>query len=184
MTYTEIFANILTVLCIILAGQNSKLTWPVGIVACSFFGVLFYDSKLYADSMLQLFFIVTSIYGWINWHMRSDIKSLSGEDLAMYSVLGLAGAATYGLTLHRYTDAYAPFIDSLVLAFSVVAQFLLMGRYKATWVFWILVNVISVPLFFSRELYLTSGLYLAFLFHAIYAMRKWNLNFKNQEITL
>lgn len=184
MTYTEISANVLTVLCIVLAGQNSKLNWPVGIIASAIFGILFYNSKLYADSILQIFFIGTSLYGWARWVVDTELKSLSVDELMLYLVIGIAGAAVYGLILHKYTDAYAPFVDSAALAFSIVAQFLLMSRYKETWLFWILVNSISVPLFYSRGLYLTAGLYLAFLFHAIYAMRKWNLNFKNQEITL
>ncbi len=61
----------------------------------------------------------------------------------------VAVTAAYGALLHRFTDAYAPFADSAVLAFSVVAQLLLMQRRLETWGFWLLVNTVSVPLFAS-----------------------------------
>ena len=73
----------------------------------------------------------------------------------------------YGTLLHHFTDAYAPFADSAVLAFSVVAQLLLMRRQLETWAFWLLVNTVSVPLFLSRGLTLTAGLY------AMYWLNAW-----------
>jgi nicotinamide mononucleotide transporter len=80
---------------------------------------------------------------------------------------------TYGWLLHRWTDAYAPFLDSMVLACSIVAQLLLMRREVETWWFWIVVNLMAAPLFFSRELYLTSALYVAYLANALFALRHW-----------
>jgi nicotinamide mononucleotide transporter len=63
--------------------------------------------------------------------------------------IGVLATAGYGLMLQAYTNAYAPFIDSAVLMFSIVAQLLLMGRRLETWPFWLLVNTISVPLYAS-----------------------------------
>jgi len=82
-------------------------------------------------------------------------------------------AAGYGLLLHRFTDAYAPFVDSGVLVFSVIAQFLLMQRRLQCWWFWLLVNSIAVPLYASRELYLTAGLYACYWINALVAYRHW-----------
>lgn len=181
MTTLEIIANALTLTCIILAGQNHKATWPVGIAACIAFGLLFYDSRLYADAILQVFFIGTSIYGLVWWKENAKIRALDPILCAMYVVLAGVIALMYGMLLHLYTDAYAPFVDSMVLAFSVLGQLLLMSRFKATWWIWLFVNTLSVPLFFSRELYLTSALYTFYWFHAIYSIRKWNEMFRKQS---
>ena len=69
MTWTslEIAANLMTAICIFLAGRNNVHTWWTGIVACVLFGVLFYTSKLYADATLQIFFVVIGVLGWIGW---------------------------------------------------------------------------------------------------------------------
>ena len=66
--------------------------------------------------------------------------------------VGALAALGYGWLLHRFTDAYAPFIDSAVLALSVAGQILLMRRKVETWVFWFIANTLAVVLFFPRTL--------------------------------
>jgi nicotinamide mononucleotide transporter len=75
--------------------------------------------------------------------------------------------------LYRWTDAYAPFIDSLVLTFSVIAQLLLMRRRAESWWAWLLVNSIAVPLYVSRNLYVTAALYSAFWINAVVGLIRW-----------
>ena len=116
-----------------LAGRNSVHTWWTGIVGCVLFALVFQDAKLYADVVLQGFFLATSAVGWWRWstggagRARPITHSPHAEVVASV-VLGATAALGYGWLLHRYTDAYAPFVDSGVLAFSVVAQLLLMQR--------------------------------------------------------
>ncbi|MFL6656556.1 MAG: nicotinamide riboside transporter PnuC [Massilia sp.] len=174
----EISANVVTAVAIFLAGRNNIHTWWTGILGCSLFGVLFYQSNLYADVLLQLFFVVSSAVGWWQW-----LRGAKGEALpishARFSTLlmivpaGAAATAAYGALLHYYTNAYAPFLDSTVLVFSVVAQFLLMQRRVDNWPVWVLVNSIAVPLYFSRGLYLTSFLYACYFINAVVSWVVW-----------
>lgn len=196
MTPLEIAANVMTVVCIFLAGRNNVHTWWTGIVACVLFGVVFYDAKLYADLTLQLFFVGTGIIGWVGWAKKSYIGNDGTHDMivdeklpitsasreAMIWMIGtaVAVAIVYGFLLHTFTDAYAPWIDSIVLTFSVIAQLTLMKRNVQTWPLWVLVNILSVPLYFKRELYLTSGLYFIFLVHAVWAWKNW-LNLRDEQ---
>ena len=174
----EIGANIVTSVAIFLAGRNSIHTWWTGIVGCSLFGVLFYQSNLYADVALQLFFVISSAIGWWQWlkGAQGDTLPITHARLATLLLILPAGAAAtagYGALLHYYTNAYAPFLDSTVLVFSVVAQFLMMQRRVDNWPFWILVNTIAVPLYFSRELYLTSFLYGCYWINAVVSWIWW-----------
>lgn len=151
----EIAANVVMTVSIVLAGRNNVHSWWLGVVGCSMFAALFYGVNLYADVALQLFFIVTCLIGWLRW-VRGDAGSALPISRARLGALGwmvavgLAATVVYGLMLQAYTNAYAPFIDSAVLMFSIVAQLLLMGRRLETWPFWLLVNTISVPLYASR----------------------------------
>ena len=88
-------------------------------------------------------------------------------------VAGVVVTGAYGWLLNRFTDAYAPFVDSLVLAFSVLGQVLLMERRVESWWCWLLVNTVAVPLYASRELYLTAVLYAGFWANAIVSLRHW-----------
>ena len=181
-TPLELAANFFTVICIVLAGRNNIHTWWTGLVGCVLFGVMFYNVQLYADATLQVFFFVTGVLGWWGWSKNRKIGGSVNELAINYAGtpwmvasirVAISVALAYGWLLHTYTNAYAPWIDSSVLAFSVVAQLLLMSRSIQTWQVWVLVNTLSVPLFWSRELYLTSMLYSAFWVNAVWSYFNW-----------
>ncbi len=174
----EIVANIVTTLSIFLAGRNSIHTWWTGIFACILFSVVFAQTQLYADVMLQLFFIATSVRGWWQWQRGNqgnalNISTTSAVTLARVIPLGIAASVLYGLLLHSFTKAYAPFIDSTVLVFSVIGQLLMMKRRIESWLFWVLVNTIAVPLYASRGLYLTACLYAGYWIYALISWQHW-----------
>ena len=179
MTALEIAANGVMAASIVLAARNSLHTWWTGIVGCLLFGVLFWKASLYADVALQVFFVATSAYGWWHWSQgaaghASPIRSTAAGALVAAGVTAALVAAGYGWILHRFTDAYAPFADSAILAFSVLAQVLLMQRRVATWPFWIAVNTIAVPVYASRDLHLTAVLYGAYWFNAWFGWWRWH----------
>lgn len=174
----EIAANVAATAAIVLAGRNSVHTWWTGMVGCALFGLLFFDSRLYADVLLQVFFVGSSALGWWYWRRGDGGHALPIAPADFRSLVGpTAGAAVVaalyaGLLMH-FTDAYAPFVDSTVLMFSVLAQLLMMKRRIENWAFWLLVNTVAVPLYASRGLYLTAVLYAFYWAHALYAWRQW-----------
>jgi nicotinamide mononucleotide transporter len=176
----EIAANVLMTVSIVLAGRNNIHSWWIGMVGCVLFAVLFYQVNLYADVLLQLFFIVTCAIGWLQWRRGAGGKPLpitrtGWRSLAWIVPAGVAAVVIYGMLLHTWTNAYAPFIDSAVLVFSIIAQFLLMSRRLETWGFWLLVNTVAVPLYYSRGLHLTAVLYAAYWINALVSWYWWNL---------
>jgi nicotinamide mononucleotide transporter len=168
-------------LSIWLAARNSGLTWPTGVVACALFTLVFVRNQLYADATLQLFFVVTSVIGW--WQWSHPVKPTNTRELAISSatpgtiawvILAAVGVTgTYGWLLHRFTDAYLPYMDSAVRALSIIAQCLLMQRKVETWPFWLTVNTLSIVLFASRGLVLTTVLYAAYWMNAWYGWWRW-----------
>ena len=165
---------------ILLAGRNSIHTWWTGIIGCVLFGWVFFRARLYADVTLQGFFIVTSAVGWWTWRHGGDTQSSElpvrrerKGTLAGMLVAGACAAACYGWVLHTFTNAYAPFIDSTVLALSVLAQLLLMRRRYESWWCWLAANTIIVPLYLSRGLFITAILYGLFWINAVVALDRW-----------
>ncbi len=183
----EIAANVLMTVSIVLAGRNNIHSWWIGIVGCVLFAVLFYQVNLYADVLLQLFFIVTCVIGWLQWRRGAagqplPITRTGWRSLAWIVPAGIAAVVIYGMLLHRWTNAYAPFIDSAVLVFSVIAQFLLMSRRIETWAFWLLVNTVAVPLYYSRGLHLTAVLYAAYWFNALLSWYWWRVQARRAAV--
>lgn len=177
----EYWAIAFTALCVVLASRNNVHTWWVGIVGSILYGKLFYDSQLYADSLLQVFFVWTGIKGWLNWGKEEtlNITHASKKQLLKYCSFAIVVGVIYGTILHYYTDAFSPAVDSFVMVASVVGQFLLMRRQIETWPVWIIVNVVSIPLYFSRGLDMTGYLYIGFLINAIYGYYSWHREMKN-----
>jgi len=178
VTPLEVAANAFIAVSIVLAGRNSVHTWWSGIVGCSLFGLLFAQNRLYADVVLQVFFVATSLLGWRQWlHGRAGaplpVTHAGMRTLLWIVPAGLLAAAGYGALLHYHTDAYAPFADSAVLVFSVIAQLLMMRRKIENWPVWLLVNTIAVPLYASRGLYLTAVLYTGFWVNAVVSWIWW-----------
>jgi nicotinamide mononucleotide transporter len=178
MTPAEIAANALNTLSILLAGRNSVHTWWTGILGCVLFTWVFYATQLYADVTLQVFFVASSAVGWWRWlhgHRGSTlpVRHTSVRIVVLLTAGGVATTLAYGWLLHRFTDAYAPFVDSIVLAFSVLGTFLLVGRRVESWWCWLLVNTVAVPLYASRGLYLTAGLYAVYWINAVVSLRHW-----------
>jgi nicotinamide mononucleotide transporter len=175
----EIAANGFNTASILLAGRNSAHTWWTGIVGCLLFALVFFAARLYADVTLQTFFIITSILGWWNWSHGGQgaelpIRRTGHLFLLALTAAGALVAAGYGWLLYRFTNAYSPFLDSFILAFSVLGQFLLMGRRLENWWCWLLVNTIAVPLYCVRGLRLTALLYAVFWVNAVVSLRRWN----------
>ena len=174
----ELAANAIATVSIVLAGRNSIHTWWTGIAGCILFALLFVQARLYADVTLQGFFVVTSLVGWWQWQRGDGGRALPVSHSNRRTIVrlipaGFLAALLYGGLLHATTDAAAPFADSAVLAFSVIAQLLLMRRRVESWPFWLLVNTIAVPLFASRGLYLTSVLYGVYWINALVSWRRW-----------
>jgi nicotinamide mononucleotide transporter len=175
---TEIAANFFNAASIFLAGRNSIHMWWTTIVGCVLFAYVFFVAKLYADVTLQIFFIVTGVMGWWRWlhgHQGAELPVRDSRPslIAASAAAGGVVALIYGWLLHRFTDAYAPFVDSIVLAFSVLGQLLLIERRVESWWCWLLVNTIAVPLYAIRGLHLTAILYAAFWVNAVVSLMRW-----------
>jgi nicotinamide mononucleotide transporter len=179
MSTIELLANGVTTLSIFLAARNSLHTWWTGMFGSALFAAVFWGARLYADVTLQAFFLATSAWGWWHWArggLARTPRPIARSTAALLLCLGVAGVgvtAGYGSLLHTHTDAALPFADSAVLGFSIVAQGLLMTRRLETWAFWLLVNTLSVPLFWSRELHLTAGLYAVYWCNAWWGGWRW-----------
>jgi nicotinamide mononucleotide transporter len=142
--------------------------FPVGIANSAFFLVLFLSARLFADSGLQVVYIVLGFTGWWQWlHGGQDRSRLtvarSGWELLAAGVAFVV-LATWGLTvLLRAAHDIAPFLDALTTAISLAAQFLLNCKKIENWVFWIAADLIYIPLYAVKRLDLTAIVYVLFL---------------------
>jgi nicotinamide mononucleotide transporter len=152
--------------------------FPVGIANSAFFLVLFLSARLYADSGLQAVYIVLGFAGWWQWLRGGTgrgrlVVARSGWPL-LAACAAFVAFATWGLTLLLgWAHDIAPFWDALTTALSLAAQFLLNLKRIENWAFWILADIIYVPLYAVKRLDLTAIVYVLFLGMCFMGVAMW-----------
>lgn len=154
--------------------------WPLAIVSSVLYFALFWRSRLYGDAVLQLFFAVVALWGWLQWlrGRRDDGSALTVARLSRAGLARVVGACAVlwpatGLFLKHFTDTDVPWWDAFPTAVSVVGQFLLGRKFIENWAVWIVVNVVSLGLFAYKGLWLTAGLYTLFVALSVLGWRAW-----------
>jgi nicotinamide mononucleotide transporter len=145
--------------------------FPVGIANSAFVLVLFLSARLYADSGLQVVYVMLGFTGWWQWlhggrawRQRRQLVVGRSSWRLIAACVAFAVAATWGLTmLLGAAHDIAPFWDALTTAVSLAAQFLLNGKRIENWVFWMAADVIYIPLYVVKRLDLTALVYVLFL---------------------
>lgn len=195
MTTIEILATILGILCVGLLILRNQWSWPIGLVQVVLQGIVLWNAKLYAETALQGVFWVLQLYGWWAWIASTRNKSTSQSINTPVQVERLSTNASIffiGLTLLQtiliawflmsFTDGKSPIADAFITAASLTAQYLLAKRYYENWGYWIVVDVLSIPLYVIRELPVLAVLYVVFLAMAIAGFYQWRTALRNQEI--
>ena len=179
MQAIEIAAALLGLVNVALVVRRSIWNYPFGILMVALYFFVFFDAKLYSDALLQIFFLLIQLYGWWNWHRSPRLdQGVAVDRLGNAArLVWLAGTGSacvlWGLGMASFTDAAAPFADAAIAGMSVSAQILQSLRRVESWLLWIAVDAVAVPLFWSRGLYYTSALYLLFLLLAVSGLIAW-----------
>ena len=180
ITWLEIVAFVLAVVMVVMNMRVDPVAWPLAIVSSLLYFALFWNSRLYGDASLQIFFALIALWGWWQWlrGTRADGAALQVSVLPARAriVLLVALAAAWpatGLFLKHYTDTDVPWWDAFPTAASVIGQWLLGRKYIENWLAWIVVNVVSVGLFAYKGLWLTVLLYTVFIAMSFAGWRAW-----------
>jgi nicotinamide mononucleotide transporter len=173
-------------LCVWFTARASVWNFPWGILNSLILGVVFLDQKLFADSALQIVFIVLSVQGWWQWSGRKSPQAAGFRATTPREQTGLLGIAIavallLWLLLVELRGS-APPLDALITALSLCAQWQLNRRQVSSWYWWIAVDLISVPLYWSRGLYLIAGLYVVFLALCVHGLRNWQQTRRTQPL--
>jgi nicotinamide mononucleotide transporter len=187
MSLLEIAAVGSAALGVWLMTRRSMTSWPMNLLACALYAVVFRGAKLYSDMLLQGVYAAFCIYGWWHWHcgMREEgtvrVEPLAWQGWLWGGVAGTAGSVLLGYLMAHHTDAALPHIDSALTAFSLVAQWWSTRRYLANWTLWIVVDTVYSGVFIYKHLFLTAGLYAFFVFLAALGLRAWRQAMADQQ---
>lgn len=172
---------------------RSQWNFAFAIASVAMYVFIFFESRLYAESGLQIFFILANVWGWIVWRRalggaeddsRIEVRWLDWRSRIVWLTVTAALSLNLGWLMHKYTNAAMPFADSAIAGASVAAQILLGYRRIENWVLWIGIDVAAVLLYIDRGLYPTAGLYGGMLVMSLFGLKEWMSVYRRQLAAL
>lgn len=190
LNYLEAFAVFTSYLCTFLCVVERRANYPIGAVSNAAYSYLFFQWGLIASGIVTGYLTVALIYGWFRW--KSDTKAIpvSRVELKWIPAYVLTTAAFYATTLFFVTMAGGELAvtDTIILIGTILAQFLLDNKKRATWLVWMVVNVFAIYTYFVAGLPLASFQYCFFLLNAFLGYHIWtksmNLSSKKTHVII
>lgn len=200
MSYVELLGTVLYLLSVWLIVRQNILTWAIGIISVLLYMVLFYQIRLYSDTLEQVYYLGVSVYGWWAWNKHSkdrrqitDVKYSNSNKIILWVVFTAIISIVFGLLMSQihiflpviFPEAASfPYLDALTTIMSFSAMWLMVQKKTESWVYWIIVDIIGVWLYFVKDVKFISLLYVILLIMAFNGLRIWHKSIQNNSSLL
>lgn len=190
MSYIEFVGTIFYLWSVWLIAKRNILTWPIGIISVLLYMILFYQIRLYSDTLEQIYYLGASVYGWWIWKaspkdngLISDVFYSHIKKIIIWIFATVTASVFVGLLMARihiflpslFPDkASFPFLDALTTVMSFSAMWLMAQKKVESWVYWIVVDAIGIWLYFTKDVKFISLLYVILLIMAVNGLRMWH----------
>ena len=177
----EITGVIFGLVSVVCAKKNNLLVYPTGMVSTAIFVYLLFKWSLLGDMLINAYYFIVSIYGWYYWSQKKEdiyihqVDFINAKEFQISVVLfffSLFFIFSVYQVFNRWND-WTAYIDTLTTAIFFVGMWLMARRKVENWIFWIVGDLISIPLYFYKGLTLTSLQYLIFTIIAIFGYLAW-----------
>ena len=190
MSPWEMAAVVFAITYLLLAVRENILCWAFAFISTAIYTVLFWDVSLLMESALNVYYMAMAVYGYHQW-TRGGANGGGGQALAIRAmslpqhvvVIGLIVVLTLvsGYLLGEYSSAAWPFVDSFTTWASVITTYLVARKYLENWLYWLVIDSVSVPLYIDRGLHLTALLFVAYIVIAVFGYIGWRKHFLAEQ---
>ncbi|MDP6182661.1 MAG: nicotinamide riboside transporter PnuC [Gammaproteobacteria bacterium] len=183
----EACAVILAIAYLLLATRENILCWYCALVSTAIYTALFWNVNLLMESALNVYYMAMAIYGWYEWryggtdHHGVTIRRLHpNQHVAIIVAISILTVVS-GFLLSKNTEAAWPYIDSFTTWASVITTVMVAWKILENWLYWLVIDTISIPLYVDRGLYLTALLFVAYLVIAAGGYWTWRRRYTVQK---
>lgn len=182
----EVVAVAAAIAYLALAIRQNIYCWLFAAISTAIYIGLFIEARLYMESVLNAFYLAMAAYGWHVWRSgRSDghelpvVKwPLKKHSIAIVALLSLS--MVNGYLLAKFSDAAFPYIDSMTTWFAIWATFLVARKVLENWWYWLLIDIASVFIYWSRDLQLTSLLFIVYVIMIPFGLASWSRSMRTE----
>jgi nicotinamide mononucleotide transporter len=175
----EVLAVMLAIAYLVLAIRQNIWCWAAAAVSTVLYLFIMYRASLYMESALQFFYLAMAAYGWRQWRHGGE----GGAELAVstwpgrYHLVAVGSVFLLvfvsGELLTRYSEAALPFLDSFTTWGAVIATYMVARKILENWLYWFVIDAVSIGLYLSRDLYFTAALFAGYLVMIVIGYRSW-----------
>ena len=179
MSPLEILATVFGLWSVIAYVRESVWAWPSGLINVALYILLFWNARLYGDTGLQVVYVVLQGYGWWYWLKGGPDRGIlpitrtSRQEWLTLIVIGMVAYVPLGWFLDHATDTDVPWWDAAPTISSLIAQWMISRKKLENWWVWIVTDLVYIPLYAYKHLWLTAALYAVFLTLCIIGLRQW-----------
>ena len=188
--YLELFAVIMNITSVVYAKQNNILVYPTGLIGTGISVYILLNFSLLGDTIINAYFFSMSIYGWYFWSRKKDevfinqVSTINRNEIKYLFILAIS-SLIFIYFVYDYFDKWnnwTAYVDNITTAIFFVAMWLMARRKIESWIFWIIGDLITVPLYFYKGLTISSIQYIIFLILAVLGYISWKkILDKNQQ---
>lgn len=186
LDWLEVFAVWTSYVSTYLCVKERRFNYPAGAVSTAAYSVLFLQSHLYSSAVLNIYLTPTLLYGWIRWRKdisTRDVTHVSLKMIPVYVTISIAGYLGASIISHKLGGTMA-WTDAMILAGTILAQFLLDNKKLENWAVWAMVNAFAIYTYFATHLYLVAFQYIFFLLNTLYGYIVWKRSMNDERIRL
>ncbi len=189
MTSWEMVAVFLSVTYLSLAIIQNLWCWVAAFISTLIYTILFFDASLLMDSALNMFYLVMAIYGWYSWKYGNGINKNEELEITTYGLnknLKIIGALIIvslilGYIMANYTSADFAYLDTFTTVFAVFTTYTLTKKVLENWLYWIVIDSVSIYIYINKGFYLTAVLFAFYTVLAFIAYNNWKKEYENLE---
>lgn len=186
MPTLELIAVFASLLYVILAAKGNIFCWLAAIVSTTLYTVIFYDVYLWMDSLLQLYYLIMALYGWHCWSKgKANENSVNYSQWPIQHHIIIIIALTLlslmlGWLMAAYTPTDFPYLDSATTLFAVFATYLVTQKVLENWLYFIVIDFVSIYLYIEKGLLPTAALFASYVILAFYGYWQWRKQYQLQ----
>ena len=186
LNWLEIFAVFTSYASTYLCVKERRANYPIGAISTAAYAILFMQSGLLSSAILNIYLTPTLLYGWLRWRKDAETRPITHVALKWVPVyllvagLGYAGAATISQAL----GGAIAWTDAMILAGTILAQFLLDNKKLQNWGVWALVNVFAIYTYSTAGLALAAFQYVFFLANTVYGYVIWRRSKRASDLVI
>ncbi|MDA0885974.1 MAG: nicotinamide riboside transporter PnuC [Bacteroidetes bacterium] len=179
--YLELFAVIMNITSVVYAKKNNILVYPTGLIGTGIFVYILLNFSLLGDTIINAYFFSMSIYGWYFWSRKKDkvfinqVSTINRNEIKYLFILAIS-SLIFIYFVYDYFDKWnnwTAYVDNVTTAIFFIAMWLMAKRKVESWIFWIIGDLITVPLYFYKGLTISSIQYIIFLILAVLGYISW-----------